>query len=79
MGFGVYREKGEEDMTKARARQRAKARAAQKLKKREANADRTEKTIPHGQFDPGSGSIKGPRGNTNANFGAARRGAARGG
>ncbi len=66
-------------MTKARARQRAKAKAAQKIKKRKANADRTEKTIPHGQFDPGSGSIKGPRGNPTANFGKARRGAARGG
>ena len=66
-------------MTKARARQRAKANAAKKLKKRQANTDRTEKTISHGQFDPGSGSIKGPRGNATANFGAARRGAARGG
>ncbi len=67
-------------MTKARARQRAKANAAKKIKKREANPDRTEKTIPHGQFDPGSGSIKGPRGNPAANFGgASRRGAARGG
>ena len=67
-------------MTKARARQRAKAKAAQKIAKRKANADRTEKTIAHGQFDPGSGSIKGPRGNIAVNFGgAARRGAARGG
>ena len=66
-------------MTKARARQRAKAKAAQKIKKRQANADRTEKTIPHGQFDPGSGSIKGPRGNPTATFGKARRGPARGG
>ena len=66
-------------MTKARARERAKARAAQKTKKHEAKADRTEKTIPHGQFDPGSGSIKGPRGNPAASFGKSRRGAARGG
>ena len=66
-------------MTKARARERAKARAARKTKKHEAKADRTEKTIHHGQFDPGAGSIKSPRGNTAATFGKSRRGAARGG
>ena len=67
-------------MTKARARQRAKAKAAQKIAKRKANADRTGQTIHPGKFDPGSGSIQGPRGNATTNFGgAARRGAARGG
>ena len=67
-------------MTKARARQRAKANASRKIKKRLANADRTEKTIHHSQFDPGGGSIKGPRGKAATSFGgAARRGAARGG
>lgn len=65
-------------MTKARARQRAKAKAAQKSKKREATADGPAQKIRPGQFDPGAGSIKGPRVNTNAkSFGGARRGAAR--
>ena len=65
-------------MTKAKARARAKAKAGQKIKKREANADRTDQNIPHGQFDPGAGSIKKPGANTGAKvFGGARRGAAR--
>ncbi len=65
-------------MTKAKARQRAKARAAQKGGKREAKAEKPEPNIPKGRFDPGSGSIKGPRVNANTkNVGAARRGAAR--
>ncbi len=65
-------------MTKAKARQRAKAKAAQKVRKREANADRPGQKIRPGQFDPGAGSIKGPRVNVNAkNFGGAKRGAAR--
>jgi hypothetical protein len=65
-------------MTKAKARQRAKAKAAQKAKKREAKADQSGPKIRPGQFDPGPGSIKGPRMNANAkSFGGARRGAAR--
>ena len=66
-------------MTKTRARQRAKAKASQKIKKRQANADKIGQTIKPGQFDPGAGSIKGPRGNPATKFGRARRGAARGG
>ena len=65
-------------MTKARARERAKARAGQKTTKRTAAADQTDQNIPRGQFDPGTGSIKGPNANSGAqNFGGARRGAAR--
>ena len=65
-------------MTKAKARQRAKAKAAQKARKREANADRPDQHIRPGQFDPGPGSIKGPRANANTgNFAGARRGASR--
>ena len=65
-------------MTKAKARQRAKAKAAQKVRKRAANADRPGQQLRPGQFDPGSGSIKGPSANANAkNFAVARRGAAR--
>ncbi len=72
--------KGEAEMTKAKARERAKARAKQKAKKRDPNADGQsgQKAIPPGKFDPGTGSIKGPRVNANVkNFGGARRGAAR--
>ena len=65
-------------MTKARARQRAKAKAGQKARKREATADRPEQKIRPGQYDPGAGSIKGPRMNANTkNFAGAKRGAAR--
>ncbi|MDH3597677.1 MAG: hypothetical protein OEU09_21755 [Rhodospirillales bacterium] len=65
-------------MTKAKARQRAKAKASQKARKQEANADRPGKEIQPGQFDPGAGSIKGPRANAGAkNFAGAKRGAAR--
>jgi len=65
-------------MTKAKARQRAKAKAAQKARKRKAAADQAGQNIHPGQFDHGSGSIKGPRTNPNAmNFGGAKRGAAR--
>ncbi len=65
-------------MTKAKARQRAKANAAKKAQKRKANADRPGQEIQPGQFDPGTGSIKGPNKNTNTrNFGGAKRGAAR--
>jgi hypothetical protein len=65
-------------MTKAKARQRAKAKSAQKAKKREAKADQPGGNVRPGQFDPGPGSIKGPRTSANTkNFGGARRGAAR--
>ncbi len=65
-------------MTKAKARLRAKANAARKIKKRKAHADQPDQPIHPGQFDPGTGSIKGPRVNANAkSFGGARRGAAR--
>ena len=70
--------KGEEDMTKAKARLRAKAKAAQKVRKREANADRLGQETRSGQFDPGTSSIKGPGANADIkNFGGAKRGAAR--
>ncbi len=65
-------------MTKAKARLRAKAKAAQKARKREANADRPGQKTHPGQFDPGAGSIKGPRVNDYVkNFAGAKRGAAR--
>ena len=65
-------------MTKAKARQRAKAKAGQKVKKREAAADQAGPKVRPGQFDPGSGSIKGLDVNASAkNFAGARRGAAR--
>ena len=71
-------QKGEDDMTKAKARQRAKTKAAQKARKPDAEADRPGPKIRPGQFDPGAGSIKGPSANASAkNFGGARRGAAR--
>ena len=70
--------KGEEDMTKAKARQRAKAKAAQKARKRAANADQPGQKIQSGQFDPGSNSIKGPGKNVNTKtFAAVKRGASR--
>ena len=55
--------KGSGNMTKARARQRAKAgqKAGQKAKKRQETADQPGPGIRPGQFDPGSGSITGPR------------------
>ena len=65
-------------MTKAKARQRAKAKAARKAGKQDADPARPGPKIRPGQFDPGAGSIKGPRANAGAkNFGGARRGAAR--
>ena len=65
-------------MTKAKARERAKAKAGQKAKKREANPGGPEQKVRQGQFDPGAGSIKGPRVNANPKGGAgARRGSAR--
>ncbi|MCH8038176.1 MAG: hypothetical protein IIC53_13805 [Proteobacteria bacterium] len=71
-------QKGEEDMTKAKARLRAKAKAGQKVRKREAAAERSGQKIRPGQFDPGPNSIKSPRANANAkNFAVAKRGAAR--
>ncbi len=64
-------------MTKAKARQRAKANAAKKIKKREANAERPGQIRP-GQFDPGSGTIKGPSVNDHARqVGRGQRGAGR--
>jgi hypothetical protein len=70
--------KDEQDMTKAKARQRAKAKAAQKARKREANADQPGPQTHPGQFDPGAGSIKGPRVNANVrSFAETRRGATR--
>ena len=70
--------KGGDDMTKARARQRAKAKAGQKAKKRDASPDQPGRKIHPGQFDPGAGSITGPSKYANAKTsGAARRGSAR--
>jgi hypothetical protein len=70
--------KGEEDMTKAKARQRSKAKAEQKAKKRITNADRPGQITRPGQFDPEASSIKGPSMNANIkSFGGAKRGVAR--
>jgi hypothetical protein len=71
-------ENGKEDMTKAKARQRAKAKAAQKTEKRNANANanatRSGPEVRPGQFDPGSGSIKGPGASAKSTqFAGARR------
>lgn len=67
-------------MTKAKARQRAKANAAKKAKKRHASADQPSEKVRAGKFDPGAGSIKGPRVNTGAkNFARTKRGSARSG
>ena len=77
---GLCCQKGEEEMTKAKARLRAKANAARKAKKRKADAGKPEQKFPPGRFDPGTSSIKGPNMNTNAkSFGRANRGAARSG
>ena len=65
-------------MTKARARERAKAKAAQKARKPEAKAERPGQGHKPGQFNPGTGSIKGPRLNAETkSFSGVRRGAAR--
>lgn len=65
-------------MTKARARERAKAKAARKAKTPDAKDDRPDRKIRPGQFDPGTGSIKGPDMNAGIKgFAGARRGAAR--
>lgn len=71
--------KGEDTMTKAKARQRAKAKAAQKVKKREANAEQAGQESGPGQFDPGTGSIKGPsmKASSGGSFARTRRGSAR--
>ena len=64
-------------MTKAKARERAKAKAGQKARKRDANAGQPGQTRP-GQFDPGPGSIKSPRYNTDTTHAASgKRGSAR--
>jgi hypothetical protein len=77
---GLCCQKGEEDMTKAKARLRAKANAARKAKKRKADAGKPEQKFPPGRFDPGTSSIKGPNMNTDAkSFSMAKRGAARSG
>ena len=76
--FDKATERGEEDMTKAKARRRAKAKAAQKARKRVANADRPGPKIRPGRFDPGASSIKSPGRNANTkNLAVAKRGATR--
>ena len=73
-------QKGEQDMTKAKARLRAKANAARKAKKRKADPGQTEPKFAPGRFDPGTGSIKAPSLKTsNKNFSRTTRGAARSG
>ena len=68
----------QENMTKARARERAKAKAGQKAKKREAAADQPAQNIRPGQFDPGANAKKASGGNPNTKIQVgARRGAAR--
>lgn len=70
--------KGEDNMTKAKARKRAKAKAGQKAEKREASAGQPDQTIRPGQFDPGPNSISSPMPKANTrNLAGARRGAAR--
>jgi hypothetical protein len=70
--------KGNQIMTKARARERAKAKAGQKAKKRDVAASHPGEEIKRGQFDPGSGSIKTPGAKANTkSFAASGRGAAR--
>jgi hypothetical protein len=64
-------------MTKAKARQRAKAKATQNAGKRKANVDQPSQAR-FGQFDPGSGSIKGLNTDVNARHVArGQRGAGR--
>ena len=69
--------KGDDDMTKARARERAKAKAGQKARKHEAGTEQPGQKIRPGQFDPGAGSITGPTKANAKTGGGARRGAAR--
>ena len=69
--------KGGDDMTKARARERAKAKAGQKARKREAGTDQPGQKIRPGQFDPGAGSISSPTKANAKTLAGARRGAAR--
>jgi hypothetical protein len=77
---GLCSQKGEEDMTKAKARLRAKANLARKAKKRKSAAGKPEQNFPPGRFDPGTSSLKSPNMNTNAKtLGKARMGAARSG
>ena len=65
-------------MTKARARERAKARAARKSKKKDDSSQPAGPKLRPGQFDPGSGSITGPKaGAESRRFAGARRGSAR--
>ncbi len=70
-------------MTKEKARKRAKANAAKKAIKRAAaaaadDADQPGQKTRQGQFDPGTGSIKGPRENASTkNLARSKRGAAR--
>lgn len=63
-------------MTKARARERAKKKKLEKTIKRLTSVKESAPSIPSGQFDPGSSSIKGFNVNT-GNSGSMRRGTAR--
>lgn len=66
---------GTDDMTKAKARERAKAAAARKAGKKTAGSAPTH---PVGKFDSGAGSISGPQQSANIkNFAGARSGSAR--
>lgn len=77
---GLCSQKGEEDMTKAKARLRAKANLARKAKKRKSADGKPEQNFPPGRFDPGTGSLKGPKMSTSAkSLSTAKRGAARSG
>lgn len=71
--------KGEQIMTKARARERAKAKAGEKAKKKRAAiaAKSEQKGPPPGRFDQGNSTIKSPTSSDAKNAGGARRGAAR--
>lgn len=64
-------------MAKPKAWEKAKAKAVRKARLKKAEAAQPGQ-VPPGQFDPGPGSIKSPRFNTNTkNFGAGKRGSAR--
>ncbi len=70
--------KGNHDMTKAKARQRAKAKAAEKIKKRRDNADQPAQETGPGQFDAREKSVPGPRESVRlTNVAGAMRGNAR--
>lgn len=70
--------KGDDTMSKTKARQRAKANALKKAKKRAAAAAAPEQQFGTGNYDPTEKSITSANSNTNLkNLGGAKKGAAR--